>query len=333
MRRREFIAFISASAAWPLAARAQQLMTPHRIAVVHPSRPIAVMSDSGLWIFRAFFEELRRLGYVEGQNLVVMRYSGEGRTEHYAELARDVVRSKPELIFAVSARMAQHLKDATSTIPIVAYTADPIANGLAPSLARPAGNITGVVPDAGEQVWDKLLEFLREATPSASTVAYLSPRAVWNNSMGATIRKAALRIGIELLGALLDDPIQEGEYRRVFSTMAQKHADALIVNDAPENYTYQSVILEMVEKARLPTVYPNRYFVELGGLMSYGTDSAFLFGHAANQIDQILRGVRPRDIPFYQAIKFELVINLKTAKALGLELSPMLLARADEVIE
>jgi putative ABC transport system substrate-binding protein len=308
MRRRKFITLLGGTAGWPLAARAQQRVTPHRIAVVHPSRPVAMMSDSGLEIFRTFFKELRRLGYIEGQNLVVMRYSGEGRTEHYAELARDVVRSKPEVIFAVSVRMAQLFKDATSTIPIVAFTTDPIANGLAPSLARPAGNITGVVPDAGEQIWDKLLEFLRQATPSASRVAYLSPRAVWNNPTGAAIRKTAQQIGIELLGALLDEPIQEGEYRRVFATIAQERADALIVSDSAENYTYQSVILEMVEKARLPTVYPNRYFVELGGLMSYGTDPVILFRYAANQIDQILRGVRPGDIPFYQAIKFELVI-------------------------
>jgi putative tryptophan/tyrosine transport system substrate-binding protein len=156
---------------------------------------------------------------------------------------------------------------------------------------------------------------------------------VWNNPTGSGIRRAAKQIGIELLGALLDDPIQEAEYRRVFAMMAQEGVDALIVNDTPENYTYQPLINEMVEKARLPTMYPNRDFVKLGGLMAYGTDPPGLFRHAANQIGQILKGAKPGDIPFYQPTTFELVINLKTAKALGLTFPITLLGRADEVIE
>jgi putative tryptophan/tyrosine transport system substrate-binding protein len=332
MRRREFITLLGGAAVVsPFDARAQEPAKSYRIAIVHPSRPIAMLSDTG--ILQAFFKELHNLGYIEGQNLVVVRYSGEGRTEHYAELARDVVRSKPQLIFVFSARMVQHFKAATTTIPVVAFTSDPIAFGLASSLARPGGNITGVVVDVGIQVWDKQLEFLREAIPKASRVAYLSPRAVWDNPTGAAIRKAAQQIGIELLGALLDAPIQEAEYRRVFAMIAPERVDALIVNDTPENYTFQPVINEMVEKARLPTVYPNRYFVKLGGLMSYGTDPAALQRCAANQIDQILKGMKPGEIPFYQATKFELVINLKTAKTLGITFSIMLLGRADEVIE
>src|SRR5712691_10524482 len=137
--RRESIAALGGAALWPLVVRAQQPAKSYRIAIVHPSRPIAMLSDTGLPIFRAFFKELHRLGYIEGQNLVVGRYSGNGRTERYAELARDVVRSKPELIFAVSARMVQHFKATTTTIPIVGYTSDPIALGLASSLARPGG--------------------------------------------------------------------------------------------------------------------------------------------------------------------------------------------------
>jgi ABC-type uncharacterized transport system substrate-binding protein len=333
-KRRKVITLLGgAAAAWPLTARAQQPVKSYRLAIVHPSRPITMLSDTGLLSFQAFFKELHRLGYIEGQNLVVGRHSGEGQTERYAELARDVVRWKPELIFAVSARMVKHFKATTTTIPIVGYTGDPIALGLAPSLARPGGNITGVVAVVGIQVWDKQLELLREVIPTASRVAYLTPRAVWNNPTGSAIRSAAQQIGIELLGALLDDPIQEAEYRRVFAMMAQERADALVVNDTPENYTYQQLIIEMVEKARLPTVYPNGEFVKLGGLMAYGTDAPGLFRHAANQINQILKGAKPGDIPFYQATKFELVINLKTAKALGLTVPDTVLARADEVIE
>jgi putative ABC transport system substrate-binding protein len=333
MKRREFIVGLLLPAMMRF-AQAQQPAKVYRIAIVHPSRPIATLSETGgLPIFRAFFDQLHRHGYIEGQNLLVERYSGEGRTERYAALARDVVGSKPELIFAVSARMVQHFKDTATTIPIVALTADPVASGFASSLAHPGGNITGVVPDAGLEVWNKQLEFLREAVPTVSRVAYLTPRAAWDQPTGAAIRKAAQQIGIELVGALMGDPIEEAEYRRVFAVMVQGGADALIVNDPPENYTYQRLITELARNARLPTVYPNRSFVQLGGLMSYGTDPVDLFRRAVDQIDQIFKGAKPGEIPFYQATKFELAINLKTAKALGLTVPMSLLTRADELIE
>ena len=290
MNRRAFIAGVGGAAAWPMLARAQQRVNSYRIAIVHPSRPIAMLSDTGPPNFQAFFKELQRLGYIEGQNLIVERYSGEGRTERYAELVRDVVRSKPELIFALSARMLQYFKATTSTIPIVGYTSDPVAHGLATSLARPGGNITGIVSDAGIQVWDKQLEFLREAIPTASRVAYLTPHALWADHFGAAIGKAAQHIGVELLGALLDDPIQEAEYRRVFAEMAVERVDAVVVNDTPENYAYQILINELAQQARLPTVYPDRSFVELGGLMSYGPDAVDLFRRAADRIDQNSQG-------------------------------------------
>jgi len=331
--RREFIAGLLIPTMMRL-AQAQQPAKVRRIAIVHPSRPTAMLSEAGgIPNFGAFFKQLRLLGYVEGQNLSVGRHSGEGRTERYAALARDVVRSRPELIFVISARMVQHFKAATTTIPIVAYTTDPVALGLAPSLARPGGNITGVVPDVGVEFWDKQLQFLREAVPTTSRVAYLTPRALWDNTTGATIRKAAQQIGIELLGALLESPIQEAEYRRAFTAIAQERADALIVNDTPENYAYQRLIAEMAKNARLPAVYPNRSFVEVGGLMAYGADSLDLFRRAADQIDRVLKGTKPGEIPFYQATKFELIINLKTAKLLGIEVPPSLLVRSDEVIE
>ena len=287
----------------------------------------------GLPTFVAFFKELRRLGYIEGQNLLVERYSGDGRTERYAELAGDAVRSNPDLIFTFSARMAQHFRDTATTIPIVAFTTDPVASGLVPNLARPGGNITGVVPDVGMEFWNKELELLKVAVPTAHKVAYLTPRELWDNPTGTAIRKAAEQIEIELLGALLNGPINEPEYRRVFAVMAQQRVDAVIVNDTPENYTYQRLITNLATNARLPAAYPNRSFVELGGLMAYGPDGIDLFRHAADQIDQILRGAKPGEIPFYQATNFELTINLKTAKSLGLTIPQSLLLRADEVIQ
>jgi putative ABC transport system substrate-binding protein len=289
--------------------------------------------DGGISAWAAFFKELRQLGYIEGDNLRVERYSGEGRTEHYADLARDVVLSHPELIVAISARMAQHFKAMTTTIPIVAYTADPVAFGLARSLAQPGGNITGVIPDVGIDFWAKRLEVLKVVVPTARKVAFLTPREPWNGPPGTAIRKAANQIAVEPVGALLDSPIDDLEYRRVFTVMAQERVDAVIVEDAPENYGNQRLITKLAESGRLPAIYPDRSFVELGGLMAYGIELEELFRHAAHQIDQILKGAKPGELPFYQATQFKLTINLKTAKALGLTIPKELLLRADEVIQ
>jgi putative ABC transport system substrate-binding protein len=288
--------------------------------------------DGGLPAFAAFFKELRQLGYIEGANLLVERYSGEGRTEHYADLARDVVLSHPDLIFTVTTRMAQHFKATATTIPIVAYMADPVASGLARSLAQPGGNTTGVIPDVGADFWGKQLEFLKVVVPTARKVAYLAPRAAWNMPQGAAIRKAATQIAVEPIGALLDGSINEPEYRRVFAVMAQEGVDAVMVNDSAENYTNQRLITKLAESGRLPAIYPDRSFVELGGLMAYGPELEELYRHAAHQIDQILKGAKPGDLPFYQATQFKLTINLNTAKVLGLAIPQSVLLRADEVI-
>src|SRR5262249_10162272 len=152
----------------------------------------------------------------------------------------------------------------------------------------------------------------------------------WNGPAGVAIRKAGNQIAIELIGALLEGPIDEPEYRRVFAVMAQEHVDAVIVEDAPENYGNQRLITKLAENARLPAMYPDRGFVELGGLMAYGPELEELWRHAADQIDQILKGAKPGELPFYQAAKFKLTINLKTAKALGIAIPQSVLLRADE---
>ena len=333
MKRRKFLSgLVLASAAH--FALAQPTAKVHRIAIVHPTRPTADLTeDGGISYFAAFFAELRRLGYVEGANLMVERHSGEGRTEHYADLAREVVLSRPELIFAISTGMARHVKATATTIPIVAYSrADPVAAGLARSLARPGGNVTGVIPDFGADFWGKQLEVLKVVVPAVRKVAYLTPRSGWNTSAGTAIRKAADLIPIELVGALLDGSIDEAEYRRIFVVMAQERVDAVMVNDAAENYTYQRLITKLAENARLPAIYPNRSFVEIGGLMAYGPELEELFRHAADQIGQILKGAKPGELPFYQATQFKLTINLNTAKVLGLAIPQSLLLRADDVV-
>jgi len=332
MRRRDFITALGAAATWPLAARAQQPAKMKRIAFVRPAGPVSEVSVSGRPYYRAFFEELSRLGYVEGQNLGVERYSGEGRPERYAGLARDVVNTHPDLIVAVAARLSLDFKMATTTIPIVSMINDPIALGLVASIARPGGNITGVTISGGLELIGKRMGLLVEAMPKLSTVSYLVSRPYWEDPRGAAAREAAKQAGISLKAVLLG-AFNEAEYQRVFRSMEQDRAEALMVSDESENLTNRATIIELAAKGGMPTIYSYRDYVEVGGLMAYSIDQAEIYRHLANLIDKILRGANPGDIPFYQPTKFELSINLKTAKALGFEMPALLLGRADEGIE
>ena len=332
MRRRDFITALGTAATWPLAARAQQPAKMKRIALVISAGKVSTISVSGRPTYRVFFEELNRLGYVEGQNLGVERYSGEGRPERYAELARDVVNTHPDLILAVGGRLSLDFKMATKTIPIVTMIIDPIAMGLVASIARPGGNITGVTIAGGFEIIGKRMGLLVEAMPKLSTVGYLASRPFWEDPRGAAVREAAKQAGISLKAVLLG-AFNEAEYQRVFRSMEQDRAEALMVSDESEHVTNRATIVELAAKGRIPTIYSYREFVEVGGLIAYGTDLADIYRRLAHLIDKILRGANPGDIPFYQPTKFELSINLKTAKALGLEMPAMLLGRADEVIE
>ena len=210
---------------------------------------------------------------------------------------------------------------------------DPIAMGLVASIARPGGNITGVTIAGGLELIGKRMGLLVEAMPKLSTVGYLVSRPYWEDPRGAAAREAAKRAGISLKAALLGSAFNEAEYQRVFRSMEQDRADALMVSDEAEHLTNRATIVELAAKGRIPTIYAFREFVEVGGLMAYSIDQADMYRRLANLIDKILRGANPGDIPFYRPTKFELSINLKTAKALGLEMPAMLLARADEVIE
>jgi putative ABC transport system substrate-binding protein len=229
--------------------------------------------------------------------------------------------------------MVRNFKAATATIPIVGATADPVAHGLVSNLARPGGNITGVSADAGLEMWGKRLGLLRELMPSASRVGFLVSRDVAESSEGVAMREAAQQAGISLVGPPLEGAIQEAEYRRVFKVMAEERADALVVSDQGEHTTYSRLIIELAEESRLPTLFPYRFFAEQGGLITYGVDNIDYYRRAAGYIARILQGAKPGELPIDQATKFELVINLKTAKALGLTVPQVLLAGADEVIE
>jgi putative tryptophan/tyrosine transport system substrate-binding protein len=330
MRRRAFIgSLIGTAVAWPLAASAQQPGKVYRIAVVHPSRPVKEMNETGSIYYKGFFGELRRLGYIEGQNLIVERYSGEGNTAHYAELATEVVRQQPDVIFASSTRMVARLKAATTTIPIVGNMGSPVEDGLVDSLAQPGGNITGVTSDPGIEIWGKRLGLLRELIPAASKVGFLTSR----DNVEIGMRKAAQQAGISLIEPPLGGTIDESEYRRVFKVMTEERADALIVSDQVEHTTNSRLIIELAEQSRLPALFPYRFFAEQGGLIAYGMGTADINRRAAGYIDRILKGAKPSELPIDQATKIELIINLKTAKTLGLTVPQILLAGADEVIE
>jgi putative tryptophan/tyrosine transport system substrate-binding protein len=331
MRRRDFTIGLLLAAAVQSAQAQQRAKQQHRIAIVVASGPVARIDDPASRPWQAFWEELRRLGDIEGQNLTVERYSGEGRPEGYADLAREVVSRNPDVIVPISPPIMQAVSAATSAIPIVgsgAYT----RLGLVPSLARPGGNITGITVDVGEEINGKRLQILKEAVPSASKVAVLAMRTAWEGTDGQQFREAGRQLAIPLIPLLVQESTPV-EYQRVFSEIAQPPPDAIIVSGTAELYPYRQLIVELVEKSRLPAMYPYREYAEAGGLMAYGTDLAELWRRIADDLHQVLNGAKPGDIPIYQSTKFEFLINLNAAKTLALIIPPALLATADEVIE
>ena len=332
MRRREFTAgLLLAAATRP--SRAQQRATLPRIAIFHPAIPVALLTETGggsAW--RAFFGELRRLGYVEGQNLIVERYSAEGHHERYADLVREIVSRNPDLIVTGTNPVVLAFRAATSAIPVVAFMLDPLKAGLVASLARPGGNLTGITLDAGIDIWGKRLELLREAVPSTAKAAFLGMRGGWEGSFGQALRDVGSQLGISLI-SMVPNTGTTSEIERVFATMAQQRPDAVLVSGEGDLYAHRQLIVELAEKNRLPTMCPYRDYVEAGGLMAYTVDLAELLRRMANDVHQILKGAKPGDIPIYQPTKFELLINLKTAKTLGLILPAALLSRADEMLD
>jgi putative tryptophan/tyrosine transport system substrate-binding protein len=332
MRRRNLIFGVLAVTAIG-SARAEQSRKDYRIAVVHPSHPVASLTETSFSPgIRALFIELRRLGYIEGKNLLIERYSGEGRAAHYPDLARDVVAHKPDLVIAVSDELVLDFKAATTTIPIVGIFGHPIETGIVPSLARPGGNITGVTPLIGFEVWDKRIQLLRQVVPHLNRLGAIQSRSR-RDQWEAEIHETARRTGTTWVGPALAHPINEAEYRRVFGALIQDRADAIWVAEEVENITNRKLIAELAEESRLPAIYPLKVFVEAGGLMSYGSDQSAHGISAADIADQILKGAKPGEIPIFQPTRFELAINFKSAKALGLTVPPELLATADEVIE
>jgi len=339
MKRRDFTIGLLIAAAAP-SASALEGAKQHRIAIVMAGGTIARISEMASdpvarRFYQAFFQELRRLGDVEGQNLTIERYSGEGRPAGHADLAREVVRRNPEVIVASTGPVALAVRAATATIPIVFEAVDAVGIGLVTNLAHPGGNMTGVSLFDTELI-AKRLQILKEVVPSASRIAILNMRRQWEGAYGQAFQpayqEASGRLHIELVPASLEESTPS-EYQRVFAAIAKDPPDAILVTDIGDLIPYRQLIVELVEKSRLPAMYGLRDYVEAGGLMAYEADFAETGRRMADDVHEILNGANPGDIPIYQASKFALVINLKAAKTLGLTMPPALLARADEVIE
>jgi len=326
MNRREFITLLGgAAAACPLAARAQQTGKLLTIGFLGGGTP----ASQRTWA-AAFVQRLRELGWSEGRTVAVEYRWGEGRTESYAEIAAEFVRLKVDIVLAAGTEPALAAKQATSVIPIVFSTAgDPVGTGLVASLARPGGNVTGL-SNLGSNLAAKRLQLLREVFPNFSRLAVM----VNAGYSGGVTEMGEIDAAVRTLGiAVVPLMIRRTEDFSPAFEVLKNRAEALYVVGDPLMNLNRMRINTFALIARLPTMFPQREYVEAAGLMSYGPNFPDLNRRAAEYVDKILRGAKPGDLPVEQPTKFDLVINLVTAKALGLEIPPTLLARADEVIE
>jgi putative tryptophan/tyrosine transport system substrate-binding protein len=332
MRRREFITLLGGAAAWPLAARAQQPERMHRIGILSPGH--SELTDPTVRMLNALLQGLYELRFTEGRNLTVEHKYANGSLDRLGELAAELVRRKPDIIVAFSSTAARPAKEATGTIPIVAVAmADPVADGLVASLARPGGNVTGTT-FLGPELVAKRLQLLREIVPGLSRVAALwHPNAYSERTMAGIVNEievAATTLGLQLQLVPAVDPDDLGS---AFAAMTREHAQALIVMPSPMLFGEYRSIASIAANNRLPAMGAAREFADLGGLMSYGADLPDLAKQTAAYVDKILRGAKPAELPVEQPIKFELVINLKAARELGLTISREFLLVADDVVE
>jgi putative ABC transport system substrate-binding protein len=324
MRRREFIALIGGAAAWPLAARAQQAAMP----VIGFVRSESLADATNL--VTAFRQGLKEAGFVEGQNVTVEYRSGEGQRERLQSVVAELIRRPVSVIAGNSVAMLA-AKAATATIPVVfASGGDPVQQGLVASLNRPGGNVTGVVFLSGT-LGTKRLELLRQIAPKATAIGMLAnPNTTETETERTDVQAAAQAIGMQLIVA---DVSSDRDIEPALAALVQRGVGALLVGAGGFMTSHRERIVALATRQALPAMYGLREFVAAGGLMSYGTSITDAFRQVGVYTGRILKGEKPADLPVMQSTKFELVLNLKTAKTLGLAIPPSLLALADEVIE
>jgi putative ABC transport system substrate-binding protein len=326
MRRRDFVGLVGGAAAWPLAARAQQRKLP-TIGYLHQSTAALSSQETA-----AFLQRLRELGWIEGRTVAIESRYAEGRSERLAEFAAEFVRLKVDVIVATSTPPAAAAKRATALIPIIGVAlGDPVSSGLVASLERPGGNVTGLSNQAPDFAGKKI-ELLREVIPTLRHLAVLvdsSNDDRLNSSVTDEVRAAARTLGIEVV------PMEIRRFADIAPAFEalKGRAEAIFVTGSPLIITNRAGFHTLAMGARLPAIYNSRSYVEAGGLMSYGPNTPHTFRRAAEFVDKILRGTQPADIPVEQPTRFELIVNLTTAKVLGLTIPETFLVRADEVIE
>jgi putative ABC transport system substrate-binding protein len=328
MRRRDFITLLGGAAAWPLAARAQQGERVRRIGVLMTQ---AANDPEGQARIAAFLQGLQELGWSVGRNLRIdIRWSA-GKADDTHKYAAELVALAPDIILASTTPSVAALLQATRTVPIVfTVVADPVGAGFVDSLARPGGNATGFITfEYGLAA--KWLELLKEIAPGTTRAAVLRDPAITSGiGQFAAIQTAAPSLGMEIVPVSVRDA---GEIERAVATFARVGNGGLIATGSPLTQLHRELIIMLTARHKLPAVYANRFFVADGGLMSYGPDLVGQHRPAARYVDRILKGEKPADLAVQAPTRYELVINLKTAKVLGLDIPPAVLARADEVIE
>jgi putative ABC transport system substrate-binding protein len=324
--RRKFIAATLGIATVPLAALAQE---PRQLAHVGRLSPLSAAATAR--IQDTFRDRLRDLGWVEGRNLAIDDRFAEGDVSRLPDLAADLVRLKVDVIVVGSTPGALAAKKATTTIPIVMVMGgDPVASGLVTSMARPGGNVTGVTALV-QELGAKRIELLKETVPSLTRVAFLSDPAFPDTEPSVNgVAQAARALGVYLRVLEIHQP---SEFEKAFATIGREHAEALMVEQAVMFNEHRKRIVELAAKSRLPAMYGLREFVDAGGLMFYGASLQEMYYRAATFVDKVLRGARPSELPIEQPTKFELLINLKAAKMLGLTIPRSVLLRADQLVE
>jgi putative tryptophan/tyrosine transport system substrate-binding protein len=328
LRRREFVTLLGGAAAWPLAARAQQAERMRRIAVL-----MSTAADDPETLARvgAFLQGLQQLGWTDGRNVRIEYRFASGDAERVRKYSAELVALAPDVILATGSPTVAPLLQATRAVPIVfAIVPDPVGAGFVENLARPGGNATGLMTiEAGMS--GKWLELLKELTPTVTRAAVIRDPAITAGiGQWSAIQAVAPSFGVELSPVNVHDA---GEIERQIVAFGRRSNGGLIVTGSALATVHRDLIITLAARHKLPAVYPYRFFVTGGGLISYGPDLIDQYRRAAGYVDRILKGERPADLPVQAPTKFELVINLKTAKALGLDVPPTLLARADEVIE
>ena len=325
MKRREFIVGLGATVVWPLAARAQQRAP--LVGVLHSGAAAGFSSEMA-----AYHQGLKDAGYIEGQNVTLEFRWGNSRPDVLPQLANDLVQMRPAVIVTMGGNApVLAAKAATTTIPIVFNTgADPVRAGLVARLNRPGGNVTGV-SFLVEQFGSKMLGLLHELVPKATKLGYLvNPRNPNTPRQVADTQAAAQTLGVDLE---IVNASQPGDLEKAFATLTERRVGGLVLSADPLFGSVSTRIIEKAASERMPTIYYRREFAEEGGLISYGTSATESYSQAGHYAGRILKGADPRELPVFQVLKFELVLNLKTAKALNLEFPPGLSARADQVIE